>query len=693
MIVMGITSILMQITVLRQLITVFAGNELVIGITLSVWLTAAGIGSFTGHRFRGSDAFAWSFLFVALLSQPTVVCTNLIRLLFQLEFGETIPLPSTIISTIAILFPLCFVIGMQFPLAVSYAQGKSADVYSREAAGAFSGGILFTILLSGKVDAYVLTAAISAVNLVILIVLLRKKYLLILLLIPIVFYFGSDRLIMMLQWKGAQLIEKVESRYGEILVLKMKEQVNVFASGKLQFSYPDPQAEELKIHLPMSVHPAPQQVLVLGGSLSLLRELTKYPLSRVDFVEIDPQLIAVSARLLVPEDSMLIKNKQLSIITKDARKFVKSLHIPDYDLVVMNLPEPATANINRFYTTEFFTEIKAVLKENGILSLTLPTSSGYIGRKLRMANGSVFNSLKKIFTHVAVTSEEYGYYFASTSPINIHPQMLETRFLKRGIQTSYFKPYILHDAFSPLKVDMVRARLEKVDTANSDLQPVAYLYNLMLWSEVHGGSGLNQLLALQRWQVALPLSIVLFALFLFLWGKKQAVYFSLFTTGYATLAFSLVLLLTYQAFYGYIYEMIGLLTASFMLGMAWGAYAIKGVKNPLRLLKLLELVAISIFISAPLFFRWEILFYGINFLCGMTGGMQFATATLCLRGQETTKTAGRLYAADLTGSFLGAFATSLLLMPLFGVQKTLLFLVLIKGMSVILLVSVRHEKS
>jgi spermidine synthase len=215
----------------------------------------------------------------------------------------------------------------------------------------------------------------------------------------------------------------------------------------------------------------------------------------------------------------------------------------------------------------------------------------------------------------------------------------------------------------------------------------------MLWSEVHGGRGLNQLLEAEGWQAALLLSAALLAPLLILWRKKKAVYFSIFTTGYATMAFSLMLLLTYQAFFGYIYEMIGLLTASFMIGMALGAQAIKDTKHPLRLLKLLELVAISLFICAPLFFRWEMLFHVINFLCGVTGGMQFATANLCLKGQETTKTAGSLYAADLTGSFLGAFATTLLLMPLWGVQKTLLFLVLIKGMSVILLLSVKYEES
>ena len=77
----------------------------------------------------------------------------------------------------------------------------------------------------------------------------------------------------------------------------------------------------------------------------------------------------------------------------------------------------------------------------------------------------------------------------------------------------------------------------------------------------------------------------------------------------------------------------------------------------------------------------------------MLGGMQFAAANLCIKEQDSTGVAGRLYATDLTGSFLGAFLTAIFMMPLAGVQNTLLFLVLIKGISFALLLSISHEKS
>jgi len=687
-ITMGLSSILLQIISLRQLLAVFSGNELDIGITLSVWLTAVGMGSYAGHRIKYKHAFAVSFLAVGLLSQPAILLINLIRPSLPFDFGETIPLTTTIIATVISLLPLCFVIGLQFPLAVSHSGGDAAKTYSLEATGAFTGGILFTLLLSGRVEVFILSMAISILNFITALLLIRKRALAVFLLVPVIFYFGNSKAYTTLQWKGAELLERVESRYGEITVLNIRGQANVYASGKFQFSYPDMQTEELRAHLPMAVHPSPSRILVVGGSPSVIGELLKYPVSGIDFVEMDPKIIEVSFRLLSEKDRELLNNKLVRIITEDARKFIKALRTSAYDLVILNLPEPATANINRFYTTGFFKEAKTALKENGILCLTLPASYGYIGRKMQMANGSIYNSLKNVFSHVKLSSEEYGYIFSSGKPFDTNPQALSERFYKRAIETLYFQPYILADAFSPLKVSLVRERLEKIHALNTDMEPVAYLYNLMLWSEVYGGGILNRLLAIENRQIILVLMAAFIIIAAILWKKKQAVYYSMFTTGYSVMAFSMLILLAYQASFGYVYEMIGLLTAVFMLGMAFGAHITKGLQRPLGWLRLLEIASIILFISSPMLFKQEILFYVLSFLCGMIGGMQFAAANLFLKGQDSTIAAGRLYAIDLTGSFLGAFLTAIFMMPLAGVQNTLLFLALIKGISFILLLSI-----
>lgn len=499
-ITMGLSATLLQITALRQLLSVFSGNELVIGITLSAWLITVGTGSYTGWRLRHEKAFAVSFLAVAFLSQLTLIFINAIRPALFLGIGETVALRTTIISTILSLLPLCLVLGTQFPLAVSYMKGATAKVYGVEALAAFFGGVLFTFAISGRVNPFTLAAVISVINILTALYLLMKKVLIPLLLVPLIIHYGAFRS-EIAPWKELGLKKKIESKYGEIVVTETRGQSNLYLSGKVGFSYPDPQTEEVKAHLPISVHPSPQNLLLIGGSPAAIRESLKYGVAGIDFVELDPAMVSISLDLLNAEDREILKNGRIRIMTEDARRYVKSLKGPEYDLITLNLPEPSTASINRFYTSDFFREARAALKEGGILFLTMPTSSGYIGKRMRLANGSIYNSLKSVFRHVEVSSEEYGCIFASDKPLLTDPQTLEERFNGRMVETGYFKPYILKDAFSPLKVSLVRERLSTVEAANTDLKPLAYLYNLMLWSEVHGGGMLNRLLELQVWQL------------------------------------------------------------------------------------------------------------------------------------------------------------------------------------------------
>ncbi|MEK7851300.1 MAG: hypothetical protein AAB275_05410, partial [Deltaproteobacteria bacterium] len=479
-ITMGLSATLLQITALRQLLSVFSGNELVIGITLSVWLITVGTGSYTGWRLRHEKAFAVSFLAVAFLSQPTIIFINAIRPALSLGVGETGSLVATAVSAILSLLPLCLALGTQFPLAVSYMKGAAAKVYGVEALAAFFGGVLFTFAISGRVSALTLAAAISVINILTAFYLFRKKALITLLLIPVIIHYGTFES-EIAPWQGLGLKKKIESKYGEIVVTETRGQSNLYLSGKVGFSYPDPQAEELKAHLPISVHPSPHNLLLIGGSPAVIREFLKYEVEGMDFVELDPAMVSISFDLLNTEDREILKDGRIRIMTEDARKYVKSLKGPEYDLITLNLPEPSTASINRFYTSDFFREARAALKEGGVLFLTMPTSSGYIGKRMRLANGSIYNSLKSVFRHVEVSSEEYGCIFASDKPLLTNPQTLEQRFNGRMVETRYFKPYILKDAFSPLKVSLVKERLGNVDVVNTDTRPLAYLYNLMLW--------------------------------------------------------------------------------------------------------------------------------------------------------------------------------------------------------------------
>lgn len=66
-------------------------------------------------------------------------------------------------------------------------------------------------------------------------------------------------------------------------------------------------------------------------------------------------------------------------------------------------------------------------------------------------------------------------------------------------------------------------------------------------------------------------------------------------------------------------------------------------------------------------------------LGGLLGGLHFALAIKMTAGSvaASARAAGRLYAVDLLGAVVGALATSLYLVPAYGVATTILVLTLV----------------
>ena len=118
--VLGISSIITQIVVLREFLSVFQGNELVFGIILANWLLLTGFGSYIGkYTDKIKFKLRWwiiAQLIIAFLPFFHIIIIRNLRNLFFL-YGELIDLISIILSTFLILLPYCFISGFLLTLA------------------------------------------------------------------------------------------------------------------------------------------------------------------------------------------------------------------------------------------------------------------------------------------------------------------------------------------------------------------------------------------------------------------------------------------------------------------------------------------------------------------------------------------------------------------------------------------------
>jgi len=77
------------------------------------------------------------------------------------------------------------------------------------------------------------------------------------------------------------------------------------------------------------------------------------------------------------------------------------------------LPDPENIQLNRFYTEEFFAEVKHILNPEGVLCFTLSGAENYLPRATLALNGSVYSALHHHFTYIEIFPGLTHYYLAS----------------------------------------------------------------------------------------------------------------------------------------------------------------------------------------------------------------------------------------------------------------------------------------
>jgi spermidine synthase len=253
---------------------------------------------------------------------------------------------------------------------------------------------------------------------------------------------------------------------------------------------------------------------------------------------------------------------------------------------------------------------------------------------------------------------------------------------------------------------------------NEDLRPLGLLYGLFYWNELFSPGFTGYFEFLERMDLPLLGAIVVLLTVAFLVVRRlsrrvrrASVPIVIVTTGFAGMTFDLLVIFAFQAFYGYVYQQIGLLVMAFMAGISLGGLLmtrqVERIKEGKLLLLRLEGAIAACWLLFPIVLT--ILYaqagrpgvsaavgpilLALNALAGFLVGMEFPLASKMYfatrqRGNEATRneatTAGILYASDLLGAFLSSLLVSVMLLPALGVLETCLLVVILKLGSLVL---------
>jgi spermidine synthase len=392
------------------------------------------------------------------------------------------------------------------------------------------------------------------------------------------------------------------------------------------------------------------------------------------------------------------------------KKISKSLKEP-YDLIIVNLPDPFTAQINRFYTHEFFQMIKKVLKENGVFSFRVSSQVNYINKEQALYLSSLYRTLKLNFGEVKVLPGGNAIFLASPQrKLTDSWQKISSNLEAKGIQAKYVSKNYLPDRLSKERIESLYAAMNSMNgKVNYDFLPICYFYNTILWSTQFKSLEKPIFLFLIKvkeiWFILIP-SLILFFILSFLYKKRDRFPYlalsAIFMVGFSSILLEIFVLLSFQIFYGYIYSQIGLILTSFMLGLALGAFLtemkiskgkidfrwLSWVQFMQVLLSLLFLLLITYFSQKMVADFWMVLsFYLLMVLSGTIGGMEFVCANYLYLSSRSGKGVGTGYSVDLFGSAASSILVSGIFLPLLGIPLSLLMAILMNLITFIIIMS------
>jgi spermidine synthase len=768
---LGTVSQIGQVLFLRELLMVFQGSELSIGIILSAWLFWVGVGSHLGASLvdrlgRPLLLLTLSAVGIVLTLPATILFIRGLRLAFTGLPGSQLSLFDMTAASFLLTAPVCLLLGGQFVL-LSRVWRESDEVqdatgagktYVGEAVGNMAGGLLFTFLIVHLLNSFQSAFLIALVMLAAIIFLIRnhfpqfKRFRLVfagLLLVPSIAFLYLDDLddwAYKLQWQyfmpHHELVETHQSKHGTISVVKREEQYSFFQSGHLVFSTAGPRAETAELeeqeavifaHLAMVQHENPNRVLLIGGGMrGMLSEVIKHPVEKIDYIELDEMLTSAATPYVSPATLIALSDPRVHLHHTDGRLFVKTSQ-EKYDLIIIDVPDPATAVLNRYYTKEFFLEASNLLYPGGVFVLGAASTPDLRGIAISNRNSTLYHTLAGVFSNVVMSGDRFLYLFASNTPdiISVDPVLLEKRYMERNIHTDGFSSQhfftLLQESHlrrvnwiirthgrSPdahlqgpeavplftaaiFEQEQIEKRLPEVQQEyfiNSDLKPIGYYYTLMFLDQLTRAGSSNTfkwLLEFQYWWLLPIFGFPILAVSALrvaphrqrkLSDTHLAVLFTVFTTGFSTMALQIALLFSFQSLYGFIYELVGLIISLFMGGLAFGAFItnsrVKNKTNTNLLAGVQLLIAfIAVLIAVLLPFAAGLgspavvfaVFSTFTFLAGFINGVDFPITAACCASltRRADKSTGSVYGVELFGACFGAGLASVVVAPILGI--------------------------
>ncbi|MFC1851570.1 fused MFS/spermidine synthase [candidate division CSSED10-310 bacterium] len=458
---LGFCGLTLELVWMRILSTFLPNRNYSFGIILAIYLVGYALGNLIISRriLLGKDRAGRLAKILLGLSFITMTVIPLTRLLPDLLYlvretlispwRQVIVVPGLL--SIVMVFPATVLMGMTLPLLVSLFKTEPSEIGSEVGVlfGANISGSIIGVLLAGFIFISTLGSLRTALVIAMLYtltgcyLLLKGKKILskkrialragfLFLALEIFAFVAYPYLPKPLPVS----VSREESRDDELLFYKEAASgtISVIDDQKtgIRWSYINNSAvcgttyDALKVvrilaHLPLLLHAAPREVLVIGFGLGVTTgNISSYPVEIIDCVELCPEIVE-AAPLYASFNRDVLSDRRVNLSGGDGRIWLKHSN-RTYDVITCDPTHPALGSGN-LYTTEFFKLAKSHLKEPGIFVQYFPLRF-LTPDELKRAIATFHDIFPQSYFCLGLS---HGVMVGSTSSLSIDPQLWRER--------------------------------------------------------------------------------------------------------------------------------------------------------------------------------------------------------------------------------------------------------------------------
>lgn len=728
----GLFSIAAQTLIFREFTTSFESNDIAVGIFFGCWFLWVALGAIVVNKSgRLAGRLTANIEWVLLAYLPAFVIQAFliieIRRLAGIAPYTLLPIPAVLILGVSVNAPVSFLTGLLFPLICKCVRRDTTSAVSRvylfESLGSFVGGLGTTALLAYGVSPaqvfLIISLILSVAVLSSLFLVSQLKRIIFKTITALVVVFLSftiisgsgtaiTKFVNTVRWSrllpAESFVGSFQTAQAQYLYGKYQNQWVVERQGSVIETVPDPTSAGRVIALTISQNPKARRVLIVGSGLSLCRQFLQLPqIDRLVWAQADGEYIDKVLEIL-PAD-LTITDKRFEGRMGDVRSILAQGD-ERFDLVIINMPETLNAVSNRYWTLDFYGQVKRSLNPDGVLAICVASGENIMGTELVTIGASAKATLSRVFKNMVFVPGDWAWFIASDGDnLTGEPGDLRDRFAGIAGAEAIYPANGLLSIYIP---DRAEKSLDAYNSAdlpaehliNLDSRPLANLFSLLL--SVRQSDAPVTRLFRYLLPAGLPVflaPIVIFVLIRFMFiftsraGDRVSVFdcaFLVFSAGAVGIGVVVVLMFLYQTRFGSLYLYIGAVSSLYMAGLAAGAYIagrLLAIRSRLVFINELILAGVlAVHCAAMVIIAlwptggWRHLHFAVSFIvCGLCAGCYFPIAARLLadRQIETTTATSGIEKADHFGAMAGGLLASLVLIPVLGARAALFIFILL----------------